>query len=300
MSHVVGEYKKISERRRSKSDLKRVLEDEETSVLDRIENILMKLGLSRNEAKVYVFLARRREAKASEISDTLLLNRTETYRILMNLQKMGLVSTVLTKPLKFIALPLEKSFSLLIEAKKLNISMLETEKEKIIESWRSLPRSDVSTPPKEVFQVLEGYEHINLRARDIIEDAKREIYACTSEDHLGRFYYAGLLDALEENARKGIKVMFITNNSPKNFFFTKDLKKSNVKYIQFDPKEVPSFIISDDRELLLFLNPFTGEHKISRPVALYTNCIILIKALNKLFKSIWDQNKPKEDTLGDI
>lgn len=291
MTQVVGEYKKISEKKQNKSELKKVLENEEKiRVLNRIESTLMKLGLSRNEAKVYTFLIRKGEAKASEISNALLLNRTETYRILMNLQRIGLVSTVFEKPLKFVALPLEKSLSLLIEAKKMNINMLEIEKEKIIESWRLLPKPDIPILQREIFQVLEGYEHINLKVRDMIEDSESEIYACMSEDYLGRFYYAGLLDILEKNAQKGIKVMFITNNSPKNVFFTKDLKRSNIKYLQFNSEEIPLFIISDNKELVLFLNCFTGEHKIGRPVALYTNCSVLIKALHKLFQSFWDNS----------
>lgn len=86
MTHALGEYKRITNRRQSRGELGKTLEDEETArVFNRIEETLMKLGLSRNEARVYVFLARKKEAKASEISMALLLNRTETYRILMNL-----------------------------------------------------------------------------------------------------------------------------------------------------------------------------------------------------------------------
>lgn len=291
MAHVLGEYKRISSRRQGKGELGRILEDEEASrVFSRIEETLMKLGLSRNEARVYIFLVRKREAKASEISAALLLNRTETYRILMNLQKMGLISTVFEKPLKFIALPLEKSLSLLIETKKLSISALEMEKEKIIESWRSLPKNDVPVPKREIFQVLEGYEHINLKARDMIEDVESEVYICASEDCLGRFYYAGLLDALEENAKRGVRVMFLTKNSPRNIFFMRDLKRSSVRYLQSELDETPFFIIADNEEMLLFLDSIMEENRLGKPVALYTNCMVLIKALHRLFMTLWNNS----------
>ncbi|MEM1531004.1 MAG: helix-turn-helix domain-containing protein [Candidatus Bathyarchaeia archaeon] len=298
MTHVLGEYKRITSRRQSRSELGRILENEEAArVFNRIEETLMKLGLSRNEARVYVFLARKKEAKASEISTALLLNRTETYRILMNLQKMGLISTVFEKPLKFIALPLEKSLSLLIETKKLSISALEIEKEKIIESWRSLPKNEIPVPRREIFQVLEGYEHINLKVKDMIEDVDSEIYICASEDCLGRFYYAGLLDAVEENARRGVRVMFLAKKSPKNIFFMRDLKRSDIRYLQSELEETPFFIIADNEEMLLFLDSIMEENRLGKPIALYTNCTVLIKALHKLFMTLWDNSAGSEKSI---
>ena len=55
--------------------------------LEAIENALAKLGLSKNEIRVYVYLARTGMLKASEISEVISLHRTETYRILRDLEK---------------------------------------------------------------------------------------------------------------------------------------------------------------------------------------------------------------------
>lgn len=72
-----------------------------------------------------MYLARTGEHKASEISEALSLHRTETYRILRDLEKKGLVSSVFEKPLKFIATPFEKALDVLIETKKMRINLLE-------------------------------------------------------------------------------------------------------------------------------------------------------------------------------
>lgn len=63
-----------------------------------IEDALLKFSLSRNEIRVYIYLARSGIRKAREISDALSLHRTETYKILRDLEKRGLVSSVLEKP----------------------------------------------------------------------------------------------------------------------------------------------------------------------------------------------------------
>lgn len=256
-----------------------------------IEETLTKLGLSNKEAKVYIFLAKSGGKKASEISSALSLNRTETYKVLMKLQKMGLVSVMLEKPLKFTALSLEDSLNLLIESKKLNIKMLEGEKEKIIGIWRNLPKINPSPIKREFFQVLEGYGNIVLKAKDIIECSVEKVcVALALESHLYKLYYAGLLDSIEKAAGRGVKVMAIVVDSPGVAFFVRDLRRCCTKYIKCGADNMPSFITSDDERLLLFLEPkFDDERETNKPITLYTNCAVIVKALNKIFWSVWEE-----------
>jgi sugar-specific transcriptional regulator TrmB len=123
--------------------------------LEIIEKILYRLGLSKNEMKIYIYVARRGEHKASEISEALSLYRTETYRILRDLEKKGLISSVFENPLKFIATPFEKSLDILIETKKMKINLLEKRKERLVDLWLSLPKQETENERKEVFQILE-------------------------------------------------------------------------------------------------------------------------------------------------
>jgi sugar-specific transcriptional regulator TrmB len=74
-----------------------------------IEETLARFGLIRNEIRVYLHLARSGERKASEIAEAISLHRTETYRILRDLEKKGLVYSAFEKPLKFTGVPLEKA-----------------------------------------------------------------------------------------------------------------------------------------------------------------------------------------------
>lgn len=105
-----------------------------------IEDTFLKFGLSRNEIRVYIHIARSGMRKAREVSDALSLHRTETYRILRGLEKRGLISSVLEKPLKFIATPFEEAFDTLIKAKKLRIQLLEKKKRDLIDIWFSIPQ----------------------------------------------------------------------------------------------------------------------------------------------------------------
>lgn len=257
-----------------------------------IEHTLLKLGLSKNEVRVYLHLARYVERKASEISEALCLHRTETYRILRDLEKRGMVSSVFEKPLKFIATPFEKAIDLLIEAKKLKIKLLERNKKSLVDVWLSLPRPSIVPERKEVFQILEGEEQIDLKADEILENAKKELLVFAPEDDLSRFYYSGFLDKLEKSAKNNMGVMLLTNHSSKSRFFI-DKTKLNAKYSASKIEDLPSFIIADQEHLLLSIRKTDDNSnedasaRRGRITALWTNYGAFIKALGKLFTELW-------------
>src|SRR4030067_1764961 len=101
-----------------------------------IEETLAKFGLLKNEIKVYLYLARMGEKKAGEIAEAISLHRTETYRILRDLEKKGIIFSVFEKPLKFTAVSLDKAIDLLVDAEKIKIKLLEQEKPSLVELWQ--------------------------------------------------------------------------------------------------------------------------------------------------------------------
>jgi sugar-specific transcriptional regulator TrmB len=264
-----------------------------------VENTLLKLGLSKNEVRVYLYSARHGERKASEISEALCLHRTETYRILRDLEKRGMVSSVFEKPLKFIATPFEKAIDLLIEAKKLKIKLLERKKKDLVDLWLSLPHPQVAPERKEVFQILEGEEQLDLRADEILGKTKKELLVFAPENDLAHFYYSGFLDKLEKSAKRNMGVMLLTNRSSKSQFFV-DKTKLNARYSSSNIEDLPSFIIADQEHLLLAIrktdenlgDDARGRH--GKIAALWTNYGAFIKALGKLFVALWGTEVPVE------
>lgn len=253
-----------------------------------IERALRGLGLSKNEVKVYIYLARTGEHKASDISEALSLHRTETYRILRDLEKRGLVSSVFEKPLKFIATPFEKALDILIETNKMKLKMLEKRRQKLIDVWMSLPKTEVEPERKEVFQILEGEEQISLKADEIIDKAEKEVLAFISEDDIANFYHSGFLDKLEKATKDGINVQLLTNYSSKTCFFTEKTElREKVKYSKLNADEIPTFILADGEHLLLLIR--RGNSK-KRTAALWTNYDAFIKTLKTLFNELWNNN----------
>jgi len=265
--------------------------------LEAIESTFQKLGLSKNEIRVYIHLARSGMLKASEVSEVISLHRTETYRILRDLEKMGLVSSAFEKPLKFVATPFEKALDLLIKSKKLRLELLERKKKDLVDLWSSLPQPEVEFFKREVFQVLEGEEQIHLKAEEILTKTNAEVWVFVSDFDISHFYHSGFLDKLERIAKKGLSVRLLTNDSPKGCFFVKKLKVNEVKSLSTCPSDLSSFIIVDQEQLLFLINRNNGqnddgEEKRRRLAALWTNYQAFIKALSTLFLELWNSEFP--------
>ena len=73
-------------------------EAEHLKALKRIKDALSRFDLSKNEVRVYLFLARFGAQKAQRIAEALSVHRTEAYKILRRLEAQGLISRVMEAP----------------------------------------------------------------------------------------------------------------------------------------------------------------------------------------------------------
>ena len=83
-------------------------------ILDSIQSILKKFGLTQNELKVYNYLIKNDPKHANEIGKDLKIYRTETYRILKSLENKGMLNIIFDKPSKFVGIDYAKALDNLI------------------------------------------------------------------------------------------------------------------------------------------------------------------------------------------
>jgi len=247
----------------------------------RICDALMKFGLSKNEARVFIYLAKYGEQKAHNISRALSLHRTETYKILKRLEEKSLAYRILDKPIKFAVIPISKALGNLVQEEKQRILRLEEEKERILKSWESIlvPVKDPEALG-EFIQVLKGKNQIYIKASEVMENAEKEILIVASNENLLQLFYSGVLDSLPEKAKK-IKVEVITDSSLRSIYIIKKLRlKANTFYVESD--DLPSFILSEKSLLLLF----DSENGKNGRRALWTNQKDMIDALRVSFLNL--------------
>jgi len=247
---------------------------------------LIKFGLSKNEARVFIYLAKYGEQKAHRISKALSLHRTETYKILKRLEEKGLAYRILDKPIKFAVIPINKALENLVQEEKQRIQRLEEEKKKIMEIWDSIlvPIRD-PTALGEFIQVLKGKNQICIKASEVMENAEDEILIVASNENLLQLFYSGVMDGLAEKAKK-IKVKVITDSSLRSTYIIKKLRLKE-KSLCVDIDYLPSFILSE-KSLLLFFDDENGKNG---KRALWTNQKAMIDALRVSFLSLneWER-----------
>ena len=260
--------------------------------LTTIEETLSRFGLLKNEIKVYLHLARAGEKKAGEIAEAISLHRTETYRILRDLEKKGIVFSIFEKPLKFTAVPLDKAIDLLVDAQKIQIKLLEQEKTNLVELWQSMPQPKATDPKRELFQMLEGEQQVLMKANELLERSEKEFQVFASADYLSQLYYSDFSDKLKQQAEK-VTVTLVTDNSSKSAYFLGQLQwLSDVSKIS-DDESLPCFMISDDKEVLIaFHEKESDDQEVKKKVktaAIWTNYSAFVKVLRMLLSKITEK-----------
>ena len=104
----------------------------------RILKALNSFGLTKNDAVIYIFLAKRGTHKIRDIASVLNLTESNIHKSLTDLLNRKLVKTSSEYPLGFVAVPFEQVIKLIIEAKKEQAKSLQASKEELLSTWRSI------------------------------------------------------------------------------------------------------------------------------------------------------------------
>jgi sugar-specific transcriptional regulator TrmB len=102
--------------------------------LELIIKALVGLGLSRSDAELYVYLAKKGPQKTVDLAKALTYNKREIYSSLRNLQTKELVTNDHTL---FSALPFEEALELLINKEKEKAQAVQKSKDELLVSWET-------------------------------------------------------------------------------------------------------------------------------------------------------------------
>lgn len=106
--------------------------------LERVLKTLEGLGLSRTDAEVYVYLAKKGLKNGRELADALQVTKQQLYPSLKNLRNKGVVTVSLEHPTLFSAVAFEKVVELLIAIKVEQAKAIKETKKELLDSWRSV------------------------------------------------------------------------------------------------------------------------------------------------------------------
>ena len=207
-----------------------------------IEQLLKQIELGDKESKIYLQLMQTAGPKpASIIARKLSMNRTTAYKVLLNLSKIGLITTTMKHGIRcFIAEEPDRRIELLLEKKKKNITKIQKQLHEIIPEIQNLIKSDSSIMPTiKYYEGIEGIKHVY---RDSLK-SEDTIYAFENiEDMTPEIKEYILYDYIPKRAKKGIFIQVISPDNKEH----KKTRKSDKKYFRetkFFPKNIASIEI---------------------------------------------------------
>lgn len=256
---------------------------EHISSLKSIDQALSRFKLSKNEVRVYLYLARFGAHKAQSVAEALGVHRTEAYKILRRLEAQGLICRVMERPMKFVAVPFETVLDNLIEERRQRVHQMEQRKAELLRIWQSLPEPENIQQAKETFQVLEGKRHISVRLNELLTGCKETFDMVVSDSNLIWLYNTPFLEELDGLVTSaGIKVRLLTNYSPTSSYVLDQIEIGEGDFAYLKKYEMPGYFVKDGKEMILLMaNDQTSLY------GMWTNYNTIVDSYKILFELLW-------------
>lgn len=253
-----------------------------------LEKGLARMGLTLNEARVYIFLAKKGAKKASEVAKLLDFPRTAMYQILSSLQKKGLVSSKMHAPAKFVAVPFDAALNTLLGIEKQRLVSLGNQGKALLDIWSSISNYEVvhEEIDEEKFQILEGNNVVYRRISDIVSSAKKEvIIMMTDKKHLTRLYHSEVTDQFQSLTAKGVHVKILASFDTRLEEILGEMKGCEIKMLTEYAAKL-HYIVVDKTQLLFFIKDDSDK---KAPSAIWTDSRSLVQSILCLFEELWKQ-----------
>jgi len=103
---------------------------------------LVRLGLSNNDAEVYIYLAKKGPHETQNMANALKMYKYQLSWSLNRLQTKGIVSATKDQATLFSALPFDKVLDLLLKVHLEETRNVEQDKTEILSQWKTLTERD--------------------------------------------------------------------------------------------------------------------------------------------------------------
>lgn len=253
------------------------------------EQTLVKLGLTGSQAKVYLALVTLGKANARTLWKSSKVARQDIYRILTELQGIGLLEKIIGTPTEFKAVPIEDAVSILVERKTKEVLNLHKNANRLVQKFKEKCLKMIPDEEKSQYILIPEREPLTLRLKKAIENTQRTVDTVTSLEACAKALFV-FAEELKKALRKGVKVRWIVDK-PKDINSCPDFPSAQVliKNPNFKLRTVPNLPnvrlgIYDKREACMALFPKLAG--LESP-ALWSNNTSFVEIVDNFFETTW-------------
>jgi len=252
--------------------------------------LLLDLGLSLNQARVYLAILQLQKTTAGQIARFSKVHREDVYRILPTLEKMGLIEKLLGKPSKIRATPISDALTLLVTEEKRKFDerlsgMKRTVKKLSLKEWKQpLPEEE------SIYILIAEKKAILAKTSELIRNSRKEVALIANKERI-ILILSELSNEYKQAVKNGAQIRLIFEGGSTDILLkekVQELIDGPSVQIKFHCKPLNHFIMSDDTEALI-----TGskESGLGESPSLWTNNSNLIGVLRTSFESDWKKTE---------
>ena len=253
---------------------------------DENTDLLLGLGLTLNQARVYLTILRLERTAVGQIARFSKVRREDVYRILPSLENMGLIERLLGKPTEIRATPISDALTFLLAEEKIKsderLSGMKSRVQMLsLKDWKQpLPGEE------SIYILITEKKAILAKTSELISNSRKEVALIADKGRI-ILVLSQFSDELKQALRKGVQIrLLFEGESPKGL-----LKEKVEKIIagvsvhaRFHREALNHFLMSDDKEALITTSKESG---LGESPSLWTNNCNLIGVLRTGFESDW-------------
>jgi sugar-specific transcriptional regulator TrmB len=225
---------------------------------------------------------------AKEIAKESGVARSDVYRVMESLEKLGLVERAISAPCKYSAIRMEDALVVLVRRRKAETSELQANAREVI---KKLKRDGLDSTVRELeteFVLIPAQKPFLNRVKAAIDGAQKTIDVLLS----WRRFFEGLTSVFSENLSRSchryVQTRFIVENPPLGEAETAlieslgSMPHCQIRFVFEQPKVIMG--IYDQKAITLVVNPVT---RLSGSPALWSNSQSLITMAQDYFDMLW-------------
>jgi len=253
---------------------------------DENTDLLLGLGLSLNQARVYLTILKLEKTSVGQISKFSKVRREDIYRVIPTLEKMGLIERLLGKPTMIRATPISDALTFLVAEEKAKsddrLSGMRNLVQKLsLKDWKQPIPGEES-----IYILIAEKKAILAKTSELIKNSRKEVALIADKARI-----IPTLSQFSEECRQAIKkgsqiCLIFEGDSPDTLLKEKVQKliDGTSVHIKFHSEPLNHFIMSDDKEALITTSKESG---LGESPSLWTNNSNLIGVLRTGFESDW-------------
>jgi sugar-specific transcriptional regulator TrmB len=256
---------------------------------------LTRFGLSVNQAKVYLSIVQSASASVNTISKTTHIYRQDIYKILPKLEKMGLITKTVERPVTIEVIPVEEALNYIIstEQQKANqrIKRLKADLKALANAIEENREQSETTTQEEVKAIFLSTDRARKNKLDVSYKNARTKCDLVMDFELLRRLVPVLRKRFQALATKKVKTRLLVDTAKNNGLVKRTLEEIISSTGDFTVKltagkiTVKPYLIIDRKEAYISSRKKTTS---ALPCLLRTNCKNIIHIYEESFEKAWN------------